>query len=64
METNRINERIPMTTSTTFKDSNNNTIEIRTNVGVSPRVFINGAEWPKESGLYQEAIKLWNTSVN
>ena len=53
-----------MTTSTTFKDKDNNTIEIRTNVGASPRVFINGAEWPKESGLYQEAIKLWNTSVN
>ena len=51
-----------MTTSTTFKDSNNNSIEIRTNVGASPRVFINGAEWPKESEQYRITLEQWQNS--
>ena len=53
-----------MTTSTTYKDKDNNIIEIRTNVGASPRVFINGTEWPKESELYKITLEKWNTSVN
>ena len=48
-----------MTTSHQFKDKDNNQIEVRTNVGASPRVFINGTEWPRESEVYKKAIEQW-----
>lgn len=48
-----------MTTSHKFKDKDNNTIEVRTNVGASPRVFINGIEWDRESEVYKKAIEQW-----